>query len=314
MVIFAIRDGAEFAWVPQGDTCPFCLMLASNGWQNASRKTLKGDHAEHIHANCDCQFAIRFNGKPSYASYDPDKYKEIYNNAEGATWQEKLNSMRKAEYEANADKIRAQKREAYAKRTRLNESDKSDILEAAEKSRRHPGNDSRAIVSDTVATEQYAEKMKRLGESEKITNIITNQARKTLWRRNGTGFEDLVYINPKTGKVLAQRNQNIVGGVGPTDEMKKMILQNKRSIIALHNHPHSMLPSKADLINAKRYDYGIIACHNGRIIKYAVSDNANINLADVMLNTIQDSLDSGKDISISLRLLEEIGVKMEVIA
>ena len=31
----AIRDGAEWAWVPHGDTCPFCITLASNGWQNA---------------------------------------------------------------------------------------------------------------------------------------------------------------------------------------------------------------------------------------------------------------------------------------
>ena len=28
----ALRDGAEFAWVPQGDTCAFCLTLASRGW------------------------------------------------------------------------------------------------------------------------------------------------------------------------------------------------------------------------------------------------------------------------------------------
>ena len=27
----AIRDGAEWAWVPHGDACPFCRMLASNG-------------------------------------------------------------------------------------------------------------------------------------------------------------------------------------------------------------------------------------------------------------------------------------------
>ena len=53
----AIRDGAEWAWVPHGDTCPFCITLASNGWQKASQKLLKGGHAEHIHANCDCEFA-----------------------------------------------------------------------------------------------------------------------------------------------------------------------------------------------------------------------------------------------------------------
>ncbi len=112
----AIRDGAEFAWIPQGDTCPFCLMLASNGWQRASKKALKNGHAEHIHANCDCTYAVSFNGKPSYPGYDPEKYKEMYDNAEGDTWQEKLNFMRRDDYAVNADQINEQKRAAYARR------------------------------------------------------------------------------------------------------------------------------------------------------------------------------------------------------
>lgn len=112
----AKRDGAEFAWIPHGDTCSFCLMLASNGWQKASSKTIKGDHAEHIHANCDCTFAIRFDGSSRVGGYDPDKYLAMYDNANGNTWKEKLNSMRREQYAANADEIRVQKREAYAER------------------------------------------------------------------------------------------------------------------------------------------------------------------------------------------------------
>ena len=69
----AIRDGAEWAWVPHGDTCPFCITLASNGWQPASKKALKGDHAQHIHAHCDCEYAIRFDSSTTVAGYDPDK-------------------------------------------------------------------------------------------------------------------------------------------------------------------------------------------------------------------------------------------------
>lgn len=68
----AVRDGAEWAWVPHGDTCPFCITLASNGWQKASSKVLKGGHAEHIHANCDCEFAIRFDHSTTVAGYDPE--------------------------------------------------------------------------------------------------------------------------------------------------------------------------------------------------------------------------------------------------
>lgn len=107
----ARRDGAEWAWVPHGDTCPFCIMLASNGWQKASSKVLKGGHAEHIHANCDCEFAIRFDHKTTVAGYDPDKYLAQYNAAGGD-----INKMRRVNYAANKERINAQKRAAYAAR------------------------------------------------------------------------------------------------------------------------------------------------------------------------------------------------------
>lgn len=107
----AVRDGAEWAWVPHGDTCPFCITLASNGWQKARSKVLKGGHAEHIHANCDCEFAIRFDHNTTVAGYDPGKYLAQYNAAGGD-----INKMRRVNYAANKERINAQKRAAYAAR------------------------------------------------------------------------------------------------------------------------------------------------------------------------------------------------------
>lgn len=112
----AARDGAQFAWVPHGDTCPFCIMLASNGWQYISKNTLKRGHAEHIHANCDCEYAVRFSEQDGVAGYDPDRYREIYDNADGNTWQQKLRSIQHDNYEANKDKINARRRELYAEK------------------------------------------------------------------------------------------------------------------------------------------------------------------------------------------------------
>lgn len=104
----AIRDGAEWAWVPHGDTCPFCITLASNGWQKASKKLLKGGHAQHIHAHCDCEFAIRFDHRTTVAGYDPEKYFRQYREA-GSD----VNAMRRIDYAARKDAINAQKRAAY---------------------------------------------------------------------------------------------------------------------------------------------------------------------------------------------------------
>lgn len=110
----ALRDGAEWAWIPSGDTCAFCLVLASRGWQKASKKAIKGGHAEHIHANCDCTYAVRFNRETNVEGYDPTLFLDIYENAEGDNQMEKINSMRRALYAENKEEINDQKRENYA--------------------------------------------------------------------------------------------------------------------------------------------------------------------------------------------------------
>lgn len=124
----AIRDGAEWAWIPHGDTCAFCITLASNGWQRASRAAMKGGHAEHIHANCDCTYAVRFDRKSTVAGYDPGQYRRMYDQAEGSTPEQKINAMRRAFYAENAEEINAQKRSAYAKR-RERESSAAEEIE-----------------------------------------------------------------------------------------------------------------------------------------------------------------------------------------
>lgn len=107
----ALRDGAEWAWIPHGDTCAFCITLASRGWQRASDKALKGGHAQHIHANCNCEYAIRFNANTTVAGYDPEKYLQQYEDAGGD-----INAMRRANYAEHKDIINAKKRAAYAAR------------------------------------------------------------------------------------------------------------------------------------------------------------------------------------------------------
>ena len=112
----AIRDGAEFAWIPNGDTCPFCQMLASNGWRKASTKAIEGDHAEHIHANCDCTYAIRTDSRTQIEGYDPDKILEQFEDMKEKSWTERINAMRRQDYAERKDEINAKKRAAYAKR------------------------------------------------------------------------------------------------------------------------------------------------------------------------------------------------------
>ena len=104
------RKVTEFAWVPNGDTCSFCIMLASNGWRRMSKNALKNGHAEHIHANCDCEYAVRFDKSMSIEGYDPDKYYQDYVDSG-----RDVNEMRRIDYAKNKDAINARRRENYAK-------------------------------------------------------------------------------------------------------------------------------------------------------------------------------------------------------
>ena len=94
----AMRDKAQFAWIPSGDTCAYCLMLSSQGWRDISKAALKNGHAEHIHANCNCNYAIRFSPKNGIEGYNPDTYKKMFDETEGNIWQEKVNAMRRENY------------------------------------------------------------------------------------------------------------------------------------------------------------------------------------------------------------------------
>ena len=123
----ALRDGAEWAWIPMGDTCAFCLTLASRGWQRASKNAIKDGHAEHVHANCDCTYAVRFKPNIDVQGYDPQKYLDMYNNADGNTPQQRINALRREFYQENKETINAQKRSAYAKRMELNDSASEEL-------------------------------------------------------------------------------------------------------------------------------------------------------------------------------------------
>jgi len=135
------HSGARVAWVPSGDTCPYCIALASQGWKQQTEWAAK-NHAKHIHANCDCMYMVRFNNDLTYEGYDPDYYTDMINKQareqglikENETVAEKykgrgqelnesvINAMRREDYKENSEKILEQKANAYEKRKELNNS------------------------------------------------------------------------------------------------------------------------------------------------------------------------------------------------
>lgn len=122
-----VRSGLQIAWIPSGDTCAFCIALASRGWQPARYERF-GDYAEHVHAHCDCELVFRASPDLNVEGYDVDELREIYYDRsilppqyqgvpdDEVPWQERINAIRRAQYADPeiGDRIREQHREQYA--------------------------------------------------------------------------------------------------------------------------------------------------------------------------------------------------------
>ena len=265
----AERDGAEFAWIPSGDTCAFCIALASRGWQHISKKSLKNGHAEHIHANCDCNYTVRFDGSSSVAGYNPDEYLEIYENAEGNTPEEKINSIR-AKYRAeNKDKINAQKRAAYAER----------MLEQEKKGKIND----HSIDKDVIGTKEYRDKFSELTSDSNINKKLYNKAIDILNHRNGTDYEDMHLISVNDSLVKGSQTKVEYYDLVPEEKRHLHVWYNEslnsaiknnpaKTLISIHNHPNSLPPSGGDFESQFNhgYKFGIISCHNGDIYYYEI--------------------------------------------
>lgn len=86
------NNRVRFARVPLGDTCSWCIMLASRGYVYATES--RAGQMVKFHGDCDCQ-VVPSDGI-EVAGYDPDALYEIYSDAGGASNMKKtLANMRK---------------------------------------------------------------------------------------------------------------------------------------------------------------------------------------------------------------------------
>ncbi len=168
-----------------------------------------------------------------------------------------------------------------------------------------------------IASAEYQNKFNDLGENKRITRSIRANAKKMLRHRSGTEYENLVYINSKTGAVMVRDDYNVARQVKPSKAMKKMLKNTEDyTIIGIHNHPSSTTPSINDIqaAGSGRYKYGLIAGHNGTIFKYTVNGEVNKVNADIYLERINVLFYNG-DTAEMTRAIEELaknGVKLEV--
>ena len=94
-----------------------------------------------------------------------------------------------------------------------------------------------------------------------------------------------------------------------------MLRESKpETIIVIHNHPQSGVPSYADLraAQAGRYKYGVIVGHNGIVFRYHVAEDAKLEMANLLLDNIQVNLYNEEKMKRLMSELRLFGVDLEV--
>lgn len=113
------KYGAKFAWIPFGETCPYCLMIAAKGWQTSNDIAPNG-HAEHIHGNCNCTFSVSWDeGTTSVEGYEPNTIaSDFLDAAEGADADTRLSLGNKSMINAYRRVLDGRRREEINQRAR----------------------------------------------------------------------------------------------------------------------------------------------------------------------------------------------------
>ncbi len=164
-----------------------------------------------------------------------------------------------------------------------------------------------------LKSSQYRRKFENVSEDTKLNRTAWKVSQRMLEHRSGSRYEDLAFIDGITGKSIVNESYDAENRAKPSKAMLKMLKDaDHGTIIAIHNHPGSSVPSLADLMVCinRGYQFGLVVCHDGKIYKYFV-DKAKFN--PVIADTALDKLEiEGYNYDVE-KMFEDAGVIMEVL-
>lgn len=223
---------------------------------------------------------------------------------------------RRAKYSLDEDNKRIAQKRADEWHDRADKLEKN-ISNEAESSNPKIVNTDSVVDKQIIDSSDYRKMFDKLGENSKTTRSIFQQVKAILNHRSGSNFEDLSFIDSVTGKFLTRTDYSVKKQCVPSKSMMAMVKKAKpNTVIAIHNHPNSSVPSLDDINSAwkKKYKYGIIACHNGNIFKYKIVGDYNQGFVDFLLDKLNSCI-YNEDIDTVNKILESLkkqNIEMEV--
>lgn len=140
------------------------------------------------------------------------------------------------------------------------------------------GRDKGTVIDHTyINSGEYRNKFDKISDNKDLNRLIYNLAKRMLYHRSGTKYEDMYWIDIDTLEIVAAETEQKKKGSIKYSKRTRKVIKERRRLLAVHTHPNSMPPSLADINSAveHKYEKGLVICHNGKIFLY--STNINIS-------------------------------------
>lgn len=150
---------------------------------------------------------------------------------------------------------------------------------------RYGRNKSTLVNKTYINSGEYRNKFDRITDNKDVSRILYAKSKEMLKHRSGTMYEDMYWIDAKTGDIIASAlNEKSKSSVTYSETIKKLIL-GKTNLIAMHTHPHSFPPSAADFNSAflHGYEKSIVLCHDGKVFQYISYEIINKDLYNMYI-------------------------------
>ena len=131
---------------------------------------------------------------------------------------------------------------------------------------------SNAVDLNYIESDDFSRKFSRITKDSAVNDSLRRYSKAMLTHRKDTDGEDL-YIIGNGGKLLLRKLSSASDlEVTLTKEETETIRNMTGLVIGMHNHPTNIPPTGSDFAVAgfRKYDFGIVITHNGKVYKYEV--------------------------------------------
>ena len=308
----------------RGNPCPKCLpfvgkILIDDVWSGGSSK----DGSYPLMSSAMAAGLYHPNCKDSHTTYFPgistppddkfskkeikqieDDYKDDQKQQYAKRQEEKFGRLANYSLDPVNKKLYAARQDQWKNVRKLSEK------EASKKKYEY---ENTVVNKKVINSANYRKRIGKATINEKVNRSIWQAAREMLFHRSGTKYEDLAFIDSATGKQQINKNFDKERTAKPNKPMNQMLRKSEQNtIIAIHNHPGSNVPSLADLrACAKRqYKFGMVVGHDGKIYKYNV-DKEKFN-ASIASSALDRMTKSGYNEKVK-KMFNDAGVEMQVL-